>query len=86
MFRPNSNWTPPVGHPNLEMFLSELEKELFEDSNFSHFHRQNFRREEWKALRDIAEDKRIVINTFTAKGFSETRPFMHLSKHVFGSI
>ena len=28
----------------------------------------------------------IYLNTFTAKGFSETRPFMHLSKHVFGSI
>ena len=27
-----------------------------------------------------------VVNTFTAKGFSKTRPFMHLSKHVFGSI
>ena len=25
------------------------------------------------------------INTFPAKGFSETRPFMHSSKHVFGS-
>ena len=25
------------------------------------------------------------INTFTAKEFSERRPFMHLSKHVFGS-
>ena len=25
------------------------------------------------------------INTFPAKGFSKTRPFMHSSKHVFGS-
>ena len=25
------------------------------------------------------------VNTFTAKGFSETKPFMHLSKHVFRS-
>ena len=25
------------------------------------------------------------FNTFTAKEFSETRPFMHLSKRVFGS-
>ena len=23
------------------------------------------------------------LNTLTAKGFSERRPFMHLSKHVF---
>ena len=26
-----------------------------------------------------------VLNTFTAKGFSETRPFMYLGKHVFRS-
>ena len=25
------------------------------------------------------------VNTFTAKGYSETRPFMYLSKHVFWS-
>ena len=28
---------------------------------------------------------RSGVNTFTAKGFSETKPFMHLSKHVFRS-
>ena len=39
-FRPKSNWTPPVGHRNLEMFLRELEKELFEDSNSNPFHLQ----------------------------------------------
>ena len=27
----------------------------------------------------------LGINTFTAKGFSETRPSMHLSKYVFRS-
>ena len=27
----------------------------------------------------------LCINTFAAKGFSETRPFMHLSKQVFRS-
>ena len=63
VFRPKSNWTPPLGHPNLEMFLNELEKELFENSNFSHFHQQNFSREEWKALRNFAEDKGIVIRS-----------------------
>ena len=26
-----------------------------------------------------------IINTFTTEGFWETRPFMHLSKHVFQS-
>ena len=38
VFRPKSSWTPPLGHPNLEIILSEFEKELFEGSNFSHFH------------------------------------------------
>ena len=33
--------------------------------------------------RDVAT--RFGINTFTTEGFSETRPFMHLSKHVFHS-
>ena len=61
VFRPKSNWTPPLGHPNLEIFLSELEKELFEDSNFSHFQRKNFSREKLKALKDLAKDKSIVI-------------------------
>ena len=28
----------------------------------------------------------LRLNTFAAKGFSETRPFMHVSEHVFGSI
>ena len=60
VFRPKSNWTTPVGYPNLEMFLSELENELLEGSNFSHFHQQNFSREKWKALRDLAEEKSIV--------------------------
>ena len=45
------------------MLLSELEKELFEGSNFSHFYWQNFSRREWKALRDWAEDKSIVIKS-----------------------
>ena len=26
-----------------------------------------------------------VVNTFTAKGFSERSPVMYLNKHVFGS-
>ena len=26
-----------------------------------------------------------LVNTFTTKVFPETRPFMHLSKHLFGS-
>ena len=28
-FRPKSNWKPPSGRPVLELFLSQLEKEIF---------------------------------------------------------
>ena len=40
---------------------------------------------------DNIEDKNLkysviqIFNTFTAKGFSETSPVMHLSKHIFRS-
>ena len=35
----------------------------------------------------ISEVSRVVSesNTFTAKGFSETSPLVHLIKHMFGS-
>ena len=45
------------------MFLSQLEIELFEDSNFSHFHWQTFSRGEGKALGDLVEDRGIVIGS-----------------------
>ena len=28
-FSSKSSWKPPTGHPNLEVFLSELEKQIF---------------------------------------------------------
>ena len=28
LFTPKSWWKPPTGHPNAEVFLSELEKEI----------------------------------------------------------
>ena len=55
-------WTPPLDHPHLEMFLREHEKELIED-NSSPFHQQNFGWEECKVLRNLAEDKSIVIKS-----------------------
>ena len=30
VFASQSTWKPPKGHPNLEVFLSQIEKELFE--------------------------------------------------------
>ena len=34
-FSPKSTWNLPVGHPNLEVFLSQIEHELFQISNKS---------------------------------------------------
>ena len=33
-FRSKSSWKPPTGHPNLGVFLSSAEKELFEDISY----------------------------------------------------
>ena len=59
-FRPKSTWNPPKGHPNLEVFLSEVEKELFKcpDKNLGY---SNLSREEWKAMRSLADERSIVI-------------------------
>ena len=34
-FSPKSFWSPPVGYPNLEVFLSQIEQELFRIPNKS---------------------------------------------------
>ena len=51
---------PPKGYPNLEVFLSEVEKELFTvaDSKLGY---SNLSKEEWKAMRTLADDRTIVI-------------------------
>ena len=59
-FRPNSQWNPPTGHPCGELFLSRLENELF---SFLPGKPQsyNLTNEEWKAMRNLAEDRSIII-------------------------
>ena len=59
-FRPKSQWKPPTGHPCVELFLSRLEKELF---SFLPGKPQsyNLTKEEWKAMRNLAEDRSIII-------------------------
>ena len=49
-FRSKSSWKPPTGHGNLKVFLSSVEKELFEDIGTS-LRYSNFSIEEWKAIR-----------------------------------
>ena len=51
---------PPKGHASLEIFLSQLEKELFTD-DLDEPSQSNLSPEEWKALRNLASDRSIVI-------------------------
>ena len=51
---------PPLGHPNLEVFLSQVENELFEITKEpTRFF--NLSLEEWWARRTLADDRSIVI-------------------------
>ena len=59
-FRPKSSWLPPKGHASLEIFLSQLEKELF-TNDLDEPSQTNLSPEEWKALRNLASDRSIVI-------------------------
>ena len=61
-FRPKSSWKTPPGHPGLELFLSQIEKDIFEnlvkDSTPINL---NMTKQECKALRGLADDRSIVI-------------------------
>ena len=59
-FTPKSSWKAPTGHPNLEVLLSQLEKETFQivDSKLGY---SNFSKEEWQAMRALVDDRSIVI-------------------------
>ena len=55
-----SSWRPPKGHFSLEVFLSEIKKEIFAipDSRLGF---SNLLREEWLVIRSLADDRSIVI-------------------------
>ena len=59
-FTSKSSWKPPTGHPNLEVFLSELEKQIFKivESELGY---SNFSKEEWETMPALADDRSIVI-------------------------
>ena len=59
-FSPKSLWKPPLGHPNLEVFLSQVENELFEITKEPTRY-SNLSQEEWRAIRTLADDRSIVI-------------------------
>ena len=59
-FSTKSSWKPTQVHPNLEVYLSQVENELFsivdEPIRYS-----NLSKEEWIAMRSLADDRSIVI-------------------------
>ena len=59
-FSPKSLWKPPLGHPNLELFLSQVENELFEITK-EPIRYSNLSQEEWRSIRTLADDRSIVI-------------------------
>ena len=60
VFNVKSNWNPPNGHPALEIFLNKLENEVFSVLPVTP-HNYNLLKEEWLAMRDLAEDRNIII-------------------------
>ena len=65
-YRPKSAWKPPIGHPNLEVFLSCVEHEIFKDIE-TPLRYSNLTSEEWRAILSLADDRDIVIKK-TDKG------------------
>ena len=59
-FTPKSSWKPPTGHPNLEVFLSELEKGILKIV-YSKLGYSNFPKEELQAMQALADGRSIVI-------------------------
>ena len=59
-FTPKSSWKPPTGHPNIKVFLSELEQQIFKivDSKLGY---SNFSKEEWQAMRTLVDGRSVVI-------------------------
>lgn len=59
-FRNKSTWNPPQPHSALEMFLSHIEADVFSllPGNTT---RDNLTKEEFLAIRELAEDLSIVI-------------------------
>ena len=58
-FRHESTWFPPKGHPCLEVLI-QVEAELFKLSGSS-IRYSNMSKDEWDAIRSLADDRRIVI-------------------------
>ena len=60
LFTPKSSWKPPTYHPNLEVFLSELEKQIFKIVDLKLGY-SNISKQDWQATRFLAVNRSIVI-------------------------
>ena len=60
VFSPKSNWKPSENHPNLEVFLSQIENKLFKAVE-TPLGYSNLSKKEWEAVRTLADDRNIVI-------------------------
>ena len=58
-FAPESVRKPPKGHPNWEVFLSQVESDLFEAIERPLGY-SNLSKEEWDAITSLASDRNIV--------------------------
>ena len=58
--RSKSGWKPPKGHASVEVFLIRVEKQIFSDE-MNDSTQSNLSGEEWKALRNLADDRSILI-------------------------
>ena len=57
VFSPKSAWTPPNGHPNLEVYLSQIENEVSKEQlGYS-----NLSKLEWETTKSLAGDRSIII-------------------------
>ena len=59
-FSSKSTWMPINGHPNLEVYLNQIENEVFKISR-EQFEYSNLSKLEWEAIRLLAGDRSIVV-------------------------
>ena len=59
-FQSKSSWKTPTDHPNLDILLSSVEKELLENIGTS-LRCSNVSTEEWKAKRSLADNRNMTI-------------------------
>ena len=58
-FRVKSSWKVSKRHPNLEVFLTKIEEELFKVIE-APWNYSNLTKEEWQIIRSLADDRSIV--------------------------